>query len=171
MTTYFVDPKKGSDKKGDGLTSDTAFQTYDHAVDVSRSKDLKNLIETQIAKLPLWRRLVWPRLTKNEFDHLGDLIIVIPTKLNDQLESVETMALDPDGESGGTWQAMGMSALVRCPNQGHEWEHYISLKDHRIDSDGRVYPIVECDGPGCIFVAHIKLEDWVPGPLRSGGVD
>lgn len=76
-------------------------------------------------------------------------------------------ALDPDGESGGTWKAMGASAMVRCPNQGHEWEQYISLKDHRIDSDGRVYPNVECDGPGCNFAAPIRLKDWVPGPLRT----
>lgn len=78
-----------------------------------------------------------------------------------------TVPLDPDMETGGTWKAMGTSAMVRCPNQGHEWEQSISLKDHRIDSDGRVYPIVECDGPGCNFAAPIKLEDWVPGPLRT----
>jgi len=35
MTVYYVDLKNGSDEKGDGLTVETAFKTYQYAEDVS----------------------------------------------------------------------------------------------------------------------------------------
>ena len=35
MTTYFVDPKHGSDKKGDGMTPGTAFKSWRHAEDIA----------------------------------------------------------------------------------------------------------------------------------------
>ncbi len=78
MTNYFVDPKSGSDKKGDGLTPDTAFQTRARAEEVAHAADRKKRIKTRVSQLPLWRRILWPWLTKIELEQTYDWIYLIP---------------------------------------------------------------------------------------------
>ena len=71
MTTYFVDPDNGSNKKGDGLTPDKAFQTMEHAEYVMMVEHIKNRRRRYIQTRPYLRRILWPWLTKKEIGQLG----------------------------------------------------------------------------------------------------
>lgn len=43
--------------------------------------------------------------------------------------------------------------------------HGISLKNHRIDSDGQVVPSVVCLAPDCDFHEYVSLDGWTAGNL------
>jgi hypothetical protein len=43
--------------------------------------------------------------------------------------------------------------------------HGISLKNHRIEADGRVVPSVVCLAPGCDFHEYVSLDGWNGGRL------
>lgn len=43
--------------------------------------------------------------------------------------------------------------------------HAVSLRAHRISSDGTVHPSVVCLVPGCDFHDFVKLEGWSAGAI------
>ena len=63
-------------------------------------------------------------------------------------------------DPSGTWRPFGTgkgrSAIVTCPDCRQE----ASLRDHSIDTDGRVHPALMCPRVGCGFYRLARLEDW-----------
>lgn len=51
-------------------------------------------------------------------------------------------------------------AQMSCPRG-----HGLVLKNHSIDSAGRVQPSVVCKTEGCDFHEYVRLKDWNFGPL------
>ncbi len=52
-------------------------------------------------------------------------------------------------------------ATMTCPKG-----HVITLRSHRIDSEGFVMPSVVCPVKGCMFHAYARLENWTFGPVH-----
>ena len=57
---------------------------------------------------------------------------------------------------------MRFKAVLTCPSG-----HGLTLRTHRIESNGAVRPSVVCQFPGCQFHDFVRLRDWDLGRLGS----
>lgn len=57
---------------------------------------------------------------------------------------------------------MRFKAVLTCPGG-----HGLTLRTHRIESNGAVRPSVICQFPGCQFHDFVRLRDWDLGQLGS----
>ena len=52
-------------------------------------------------------------------------------------------------------------ATMTCPTG-----HVITLRSHRINSNGLVMPSVVCAVKGCAFHAYVRLQGWTSGAVK-----
>ena len=66
------------------------------------------------------------------------------------------------------WKASHPSTITRFKAQMTcARGHGIALRDHSVEADGRVFPSVVCNAPGCDFHEYVRLEGWSAGQILS----
>lgn len=64
------------------------------------------------------------------------------------------------------WRACHPSTMSRFKAElTCSYGHGLTLRSHRIDASGAVFPSVVCPAAGCSFHEFVRLDDWPFGPL------